>query len=120
MSVSETPKYVSTWSSAGRVRPCVPPESSGNASSAVVASQASPHVASATRARSAPATSAPSSAPAAAPPSTASSTALPIGSPARSSCIAPTAPSARNALWASTGIPAYATAGTSPSAAASR
>ena len=106
VSVSDAPNQVSTWSSAGRVRPCVPPESSGNASNAVDASQARPHVASATRARSARATSAPSSHPPSAPPITATSTALPIDNPARSSCIAPTAPSARNALWASTGIPA--------------
>ena len=119
MSVSSN-NGVATRSSAGRVRPCVPPDRSGAATSTAAASHASAQVASATRGAGAAATSQPVSAPSTPPATIESSTALPIGSPARSSCIAPIAPTARNALCERTGSPAKATTGTSPSAAASR
>ena len=115
-----TPNGVWTVSSAGRVRPCPPPDSDGKPSSTVYASQASAHVVSATNGGCARATSAPVSAPATAPSAIAASTAPPIGSPARSSCSAPTPPTATNALAASTGIPASRTAGTSPNTATNR
>ncbi len=120
VSVSDTPIGVSTVSSAGRVSPWPPPDSDGNPSSTVYASQASAHVVSATDDGSARASNAPVSAPAIPPSATASSTAPPIGNPARSSCSAPTPPIAANALAASTGNPASRTAGASPKTATSR